>query len=196
MAEESGSTLGAVSKVVPSIYYDLIARVCAGVPFLVVLLWPHRNLFGEITWSKLAILLGAGYVVGMLLTPLSLPWLLVHGLKRYGFRLKGINFKEGESGTDEIAAKDKEAGETLSKMQAEALLCENLFSGFALLLILNRWCFTIPLISCCDTSLCVGILLLLGVCSVHRILAYITRETRLRRMLCQRPARQCARSDN
>ena len=58
VAEEAGG-LASLTKVVPSIYYDLIARVCAGVPFMAVLLWDKRSEFGEVSWSKLALLLGA-----------------------------------------------------------------------------------------------------------------------------------------
>ena len=37
-----------LGSIIPSLYYDLIARVCAGVPLLVLLLWQQRELFAPL----------------------------------------------------------------------------------------------------------------------------------------------------
>ncbi len=94
MAEEPG-VLEGLGKVIPSIYYDLIARVCAGVPFLAVLLWECRTALGEMTWAKLILLLGAGYVVGLVLTPLSLPWGMIQLLVRWRCKMPVWNLQKG-----------------------------------------------------------------------------------------------------
>jgi hypothetical protein len=176
MAEETGGFEG-LGKVIPSIYYDLIARVCAGVPFLAVLLWDERTAFGDPTWSKLALLFGAGYVAGLVLTPLSLPWVPVHVLLRRKLKMP-LNLDTGASLTDDIASRNRDAGETLAKMQAEAVLCENLFGAFLLLIILNA-AVAVPLITKCSVLCRILILAGLGVCSLHRIIAYVVRENRL-----------------
>jgi hypothetical protein len=126
MADEPGALEG-LGKIIPSIYYDLIARVCTGVTFLAAILWDHRGLFGEISWSTLTVVLGAGYIVGLVLTPLSLPWGLVQFAVRYVLKMPKWDWRE----VDQIASKNKEAGSTLAKMQAEAVLCQNLFSAFS-----------------------------------------------------------------
>ena len=82
MPDES-APLQSVSKLVPSVYYDLIARVCAGVPFLALLLWAQRESLRDLVsnaWIGFLLLLGAGYLAGLLLTSLSLLWSVLIGL--------------------------------------------------------------------------------------------------------------------
>jgi hypothetical protein len=177
MAGEPGA-LDELGRIVPSVYYDLIARVCAGVPLLTIILWEKRSAFGEVTWSKLSLLLGAGYIVGLVLTPLCLPWGPVQFLTRRLCKMPPWEWDEGWSLMDQITAKDKEAGATLAKMQAEAVLCQKLFGGFVLLIGLNAM-FPITLISSCGAVYRTLILLLLGICTVHRIAAYVLREKQL-----------------
>jgi hypothetical protein len=43
MADDPGALEG-LGKIIPSVYYDLIARVGSGVLFLAVLLWGHLAL--------------------------------------------------------------------------------------------------------------------------------------------------------
>jgi hypothetical protein len=183
MADESGP-LEAMGKILPGIYYDLIARVCAGVPFLVALLWERKQEFGGLTWVRLTLLLGAGYVAGLLLlTPLSLPWSLVQLLVRRILKMPLKEWRYGPSLYDQIAAKDKEAGTTLVKMQAEAMLCQNLFTAFTVLLVLNgKNVVSVPLLKDCTTLYGVIILLILAGSCVHRITAYLVREKRLHRI--------------
>jgi hypothetical protein len=76
MAEESES-LKSVGGLIPSVYYDLIARVFAGVPLIALMAWvpaePHfwRLELGLGELVEIILILGAGYIVGLLLTPLS-----------------------------------------------------------------------------------------------------------------------------
>jgi hypothetical protein len=179
MAEEPGG-LGGIGNLIPSLYYDLIARVCAGVPFLGVLLWDYRGKFGSVTWSKLTLLLGAGYVLGLILTPLSAPWDLVQLLVRKVLKTP-FDWKEGASGGDEVDKKDKAAGATIAKMQAEAVLCQNLFTAFLVLVIINTE-HKLTLIACCTIFCRSLILLVLALCAFQRTIAYLAREKRLHRI--------------
>src|SRR5579862_2372823 len=82
MADDSGPLLS-VGQLVPGVYYDLIARVCAGVPFLVLLLWEDRYSLKDLApnaWVGFLLLMGAGYLAGLLLTPVSVLWNIVIGL--------------------------------------------------------------------------------------------------------------------
>lgn len=88
------------------------------------------------------------------------------------------DLKCGPTLTDQIAAKDREAGATLMKMQAEAVLCEDLFGAFLLLIILNP-VLQVTLINRCSTGCRILILVALGIGAVHRIVASVGRENRL-----------------
>ncbi len=71
MPEEKGALEG-LGKIIPGAFYDLIARVGSGIPLLAAVAWdPHAG-FCEITVANLVLLVGAGYVVGLVLTPLSM----------------------------------------------------------------------------------------------------------------------------
>jgi hypothetical protein len=177
MADDPGALEG-LGKIIPSVYYDLIARVGSGVPFLAVLLWGHRGSFGEVTWAKLTLVLGAGYIVGLVLTPLSFLWGVLQLLMRRVLKMPTWKWREGPHLSDLISAKNKEAGATLAKMQAEAILCQNLFTAFLWLIIINKFYPFAP-ISGCDTRSRLLILLVLGFSSAHRIGAYLIRENRL-----------------
>jgi hypothetical protein len=177
MADDTGALEG-LGKIIPSVYYDLIARVGSGVPFLAVLLWGHRSSFGEVTWAKLTLVLGAGYIVGLVLTPLSFPWGFLQLIARRVLKMPAWDWREGPHLSDLISAKNKEAGTTLAKMQAEAILCQNLFTAFLLLIIINH-IFPLALISGCCTWCRTLIFLVLGLGSAHRIGAYLIREKRL-----------------
>ncbi|HYE27856.1 MAG TPA: CDP-alcohol phosphatidyltransferase family protein [Allosphingosinicella sp.] len=61
-----------VKGLVPEIYYDMIARIAAGVPFVAILISPN---FAEIervsNFKSFALLFGLGYIAGHLLTTVS-----------------------------------------------------------------------------------------------------------------------------
>jgi len=132
MAEESGS-LSSLGQLIPSVFYDLIARVCPGVAFLVALFWHKRHAIEHLVhnaWVGFFLLLGAGYIAGLLLTTLSLLWTVLIGLPiQCAFNIRINEW----SRNDEIAEVNPEAGTTLAKMQAEATLAQNLLTGFVVL---------------------------------------------------------------
>ena len=69
----------------------------------------------------------------------------------------------------------------MAKMAAEMVLCENLFSGFVLLVLINR-SHPLCVLSLCGSTCQTLILILLAICSAHRIIAFVGRENRLIRL--------------
>jgi hypothetical protein len=147
--EESASPLKDIAHLVPSVYYDLISRVSVGVPFVLAAfycmkseskVWELENNLGKPGFT-LALLL-VGYIAGLLLS--SISYLVEIPLNWWVWR----RFRKSEqthdqfdgqrwSQMDEIAIKNKEMGATLVKMMAETALCENLLTGFLVLLVLG-----------------------------------------------------------
>jgi hypothetical protein len=75
MAEDE-APLKSVGEVVLSLYYDLIARVCAGVPFILLLLNHLAEQLKRLTSAMGAsgtvlLVVLFGYLLGLLLTPLA-----------------------------------------------------------------------------------------------------------------------------
>jgi hypothetical protein len=171
MAEDSG-VLESLGKVIPSMYYDLIARVCVGVPFLVMLLWNPDISLDEITWEKLVLLFGAGYITGLVLTSLTFVFVPVDLAIAVSLKIHINNWQW----TDEISARDKDMGATLAKMHAEKMLCQSLFCAF-LLLILSNWVaiFRIPSLDALPTVYRWAISLMLGFAAIFRAYVYLRR---------------------
>lgn len=136
MAEESGS-LSSLGKLIPSVYYDLIARICPGVGFLLALLWHKIHIFDGLVsnaWIAFFILLGAGYIAGLVLTALSSVYFFSVGwLLR---RCLHVPLDDWH-GNDKISKENPEVGMTLAKMGAEETLAQNLLIGFIILWIVN-----------------------------------------------------------
>jgi hypothetical protein len=129
---------------VPEIYYDVIARLCAGAPFVAVAFWAYPAMR---TLSALALGLVAAfgsYLVGHLLAAISALWnpLLWNRvvLGRFIAGLKLANpfssdsprrvFHELYCRIDLIASRDSNGGAILKKMEAGSQLSDNLLSGF------------------------------------------------------------------
>jgi hypothetical protein len=162
MAEDS-APLVSLAQLIPSVYYDIIARVCAGVPFLVTLLWSQKDKVAKLAlspWVGFLLLLGAGYLTGLVLTSGSLLWDVL-ALQRW-------------SRNDEIAAVDKDAGAVLAKMAAEAALCQNLLTAFVVLLIVNPRVF-VDHVAGYRWAICLSLL----VAAVYRTVVYIRRQSSL-----------------
>jgi hypothetical protein len=146
---KSGVIETAVS-VVPTLFYDLIARVIPGTAFCVALTW--KSYFGEgskigaMSATSLTLLVGAGYLTGMFLTCIS--WLVCEIplwplANRVASCLTGVKDLSGPKqigiDMDKIALRDRVFGNELFKHLAEAVACENTFSGFLLLWIACMW---------------------------------------------------------
>jgi hypothetical protein len=206
MPDESGPLLS-LAQLLPSVYYDLIARVCAGVPFLALVLWTKRqSLDGLVSssWVGFLLLLGAGYIVGLLLTPFTLFWSILIGLptqiilfkkfrealwsrflnKKSADGKKGIvdDFSSLWSQYDEIAKANKEAGTTIAKMAAEATLSQNLLSGFVVLIIADEEkMHLMPSLGDRDAEYRWAIFLALLASAIFRTVAYLGRQDGLYR---------------
>lgn len=165
---------GLVSQI-PSLYYDLIARVLAGAPFALLIVWELRcyvevgSDFPLTGTLLILVLLVGSYLIGLLLTPLcaclSVPVRIAMRPKlstmKYGPRdsdgtdqsrrdaNKGSTEKSRwnviqaseniSQWMDQIGFQHADAGATLAKMQAEAVLCQNLLGGFALVLVAHSY---------------------------------------------------------
>ncbi|HJP18998.1 MAG: hypothetical protein CMD96_03855 [Gammaproteobacteria bacterium] len=140
---------GSVASLIPEIYYDLIARISSGIPFVIVLFW-ETNLYSDnvTTLNKTSVffvVLGAGYLAGTLLTTISaIIHYIVWGFLQLVTRI--LNFETSiptkslreifstlYEKIDMIAKKDQVAGTILKKMEANAGLADNLFSGYLIL---------------------------------------------------------------
>ena len=139
---------------VPEIYYDVIARLCAGVPFVAIALrYSQEPTFNLLTREYLrslpAVTLAvavvfASYLAGHLLASISAIWNLglwhQQVLGRFitnldlATPLDAVSvralFQEVYRRIDYIATRDSNGGALLKKMEAGAQLSDNLFSGF------------------------------------------------------------------
>ena len=198
MADESGP-LGSLSQLIPSVYYDLIARVCAGAPFLVLLLWEDKGSLRDLAsnaWVGFLLLMGAGYLAGLVLTPLSFFWNVLIGLpiqimlnkavtggKRIRLSSLMVTLWPLWSRNDEIAAADKEAGTVVAKMQAEATLCQNLLSAYVVLIIANeKRSYLVPALGDHGSAFRWIVFLGLLAAAVFRTVTYLGRQNNLHRI--------------
>jgi hypothetical protein len=132
-------------------------------------------------WVGFLLLLGAGYLAGLLLTSLSLLWSALIGLPtRIILGVPMAELRRHGSRNDEIAAVDKEAGMTLAKMQAEATLCQNLLSAFIVLVIASETgTFTIPALANHGAGYRWIVLVTLLATALFRTVAYLARQESL-----------------
>lgn len=176
MAEEESESLPALGKIIPEIYYDLIARICAGSPLVVALLWSD-HLLKDFNWTKLLFVLAAGYIVGLVLNPFTLPWISLQSGTRELLGVKRGDWKNGNDIADKLNARNKEVGLLLFKMQAEAVLCQVLFAEFVLIWFCQGRLH--------DKMMELGstlrwtVLAILFVSAAHRTIIYVYREKRM-----------------
>jgi hypothetical protein len=129
---------------VPEIYYDVIARLCAGAPFVALVFWayPAMRALSAVALGLVAAF--GGYLAGHLLAALSALWNpLLWNRFLFGriiSRLKLVNSFSSGSPTllfhelycriDYISNRDSNGGAILKKMEAGSQLSDNLLSGF------------------------------------------------------------------
>jgi hypothetical protein len=162
LTENGAAKKDDVSGLVPEIYYDLIARIAPGVLTTIALLAPHYEeiqrttglKLTELSFTAIFFLVGFGYIVGHLLTTISLainfiicePYLLYLRWKgkppvptslRYPFHSNNTLaiFSELYERIDLISKKDRSGGVILKKMEAGSALTDNLVSGWIVLVI-------------------------------------------------------------
>ncbi|MEA2561408.1 MAG: hypothetical protein QOH06_2912 [Acidobacteriota bacterium] len=194
-----------LGSVISSLYYDLIARVCAGVPLLALLFWQRREFFTLLVHSPAVaflLLLGAGYIAGLLLTPFSFVWsfpLLPFFNARFGLPKASISIDQFKAETsassgaalmstrnDRVAAIDPAAGATLAKMQAEAILCKNLTTAFVLLVVVDLLGLVdVPALNGASSQLLISGFILLWFAALHRTAVYLGRQNLLYKILVE-----------
>jgi hypothetical protein len=189
MAEDE-APLKSFGEVIPSLYYDLIARVCAGVPFILLLvnqqaekLKPLTSAVGASGTVLLMVLFG--YLLGLLLTPLggSLAGPIQLLLKkRVGLeRFKWMDYLlEISRRSDAIAVKDRAMGAAIGKMGAERILCQNLLLGSVIVVIVDMRNGVYQL----DSAVLEGLIVaLLGILVIQRNVAFLLRQSQLYALL-------------
>jgi hypothetical protein len=150
MAEEKSESGGAASilTVIPSIYYDLIARVAPGIALL-LFIDDVREFTRDVKAAQFTLFLVVAYIAGMLLT---LGTILVFWPSKSLSRREAIlkwwtkdyQYYKDAFGTDKdsierndyVGLRRPEAGTVLAKMQAESVLCANLAFGWLVVPIL------------------------------------------------------------
>jgi hypothetical protein len=144
--------LDTITKTVPTLYYDLIARFVPGAASLGVLIWLSPYTLHDVErfthlsgGAFIGALVGAGYLYGLLLTPLG-------GIPEFLLQVSGKSFEHYSPAwiwncVDAIGVQKEEAAAVFGKMAAEVTLCENLLAGVTLAALLNAprvdWCPTL-----------------------------------------------------
>jgi hypothetical protein len=149
--EESGTeTLEKAAGIVPTLYYDIIARIIPGVAFLLALSWKQQtelsNWIKVGSWSVVLFIFLA-YLAGMLLTAVGLvfdfAWYWLSTRLNWLWSPWDIGLK-----IDELFRRNASVGNSVLKMYAETTMFENLLAAIAIcwlyslgahLPIMNHW---------------------------------------------------------
>lgn len=153
-SSKAGDAISTVLNLIPTLYYDLIARVCPGLALLCALLLASgrqteaREFLRSGTAPELVFLLLLGYVAGISLTgvsalwDLSAIWLLdrLDALPAMGNKcfpeMKVIDkVKVFVQRADYVSLTSEAAGRTLGKMYAEVALAQNLLTGILVVML-------------------------------------------------------------
>nr|BFD41216.1 hypothetical protein FFPRI1PSEUD_27150 [Pseudomonas sp. FFPRI_1] len=156
---ESGGGLTSIMNVVPSVYYDLIARICPGMAFWIALSFKYPILPGveqqdvpsAITGALLIMLVILSYVSGIVFSGFAVLWdllsIAVLTCTRNMTELLGLNSRQPlpftrkwkivSKNIDQVAKANEGAGKVLVKAMAEVTLCQNLLTGFVALAVLE-----------------------------------------------------------
>jgi hypothetical protein len=171
-----GASAEKLGELIPSSYYDLVARVIPGIATIIGILWgvqyPLASVKSTTGLGDGALLLaglGCGYIAGLLLTTVAAPifagpaWLLgkyCGTVRRYSHTLLWARI-------DKIDRKNPKAGATLAKMAAEVTLCQNLFTGSLIMLCVSTRRVSVLWVT--------TILILLALTVVHRVVILVRR---------------------
>jgi len=138
---------------VPEIYYDVIARLCAGAPFVAIVFWAYPEM-RTLSAVALGLVVAFGsYLVGHLLSAISGLWnlplwrLILWAATKLKLKITLKNdfdstsplvvFHELYCRIDYISSLDSNGGAVLKKMEAGAQLSDNLLSGFLVLILVR-----------------------------------------------------------
>ena len=131
---------------VPEIYYDVIARLCAGAPFVAIAFWAYPGIRSLPAVALGVVAIFGSYLAGHLLAAVSAVWnpLLwnrwflgkiiakLHLQNRFTSEAPRLIFNELYCRIDYISSRDSNGGAILKKMEAGSQLSDNLLSGFLL----------------------------------------------------------------
>jgi hypothetical protein len=141
--------MDSIKGLIPEIYYDMIARVAAGVPLVAILFSPSFEDVERVSnAATFILLLGFGYIAGHVLTAISTAlnlvlWnpifvRIVQNKAKLRFRFENYNtmrvFDVIYQRIDWAAQKDANSGAIMKKMEAGAALSDNLLSGWLVIL--------------------------------------------------------------
>jgi len=134
---------------VPEIYYDVIARLCAGAPFVALAFWsyPPARVLSAIEVGLISAF--GSYLIGHLLAAVSSVWNLLlwnsvflkifikplHLTNSFSSDSPRSVFNELYCRIDYISSRDSNGGAILKKMEAGSQLSDNLLSGFLVLVV-------------------------------------------------------------
>ena len=134
---------------VPEVYYDVIARLCAGAPFVILLTWRRIAYLDNVKMGVLLILGSylAGHILGtvsavlnaIIWRPFFMKFIVSHIPLENSFSDQSFRFGFHElyKRIDSIGRLDANGGTVLKKMEAGAALSDNLFAGFLILVIVE-----------------------------------------------------------
>lgn len=153
-AEMEARAMNDIKGLVPEIYYDMIARVAAGVPLVAILVSPTiAELEKMSNAASFILLIGLGYIAGHLLTTVSSAWNMIiwrTAIIKFVESAFSLKFKFTEGGPlsvfdvmyqriDWATNESPNSGAILKKMDAGATLSDSLLSGWIFILI-YQWC--------------------------------------------------------
>jgi hypothetical protein len=144
-----------VSGLIPEIYYDLIARVAAGVPLVLIVFSHNRAFFRSINLNVtdgtfFTLVIGFGYLVGHFLATISvgLNWIIWRPrVVRWTLKLIKVEnsfetaarpreiMTELYHRIDLVALENKSGGVVLKKMEAACALTDNLLAAWLLIML-------------------------------------------------------------
>lgn len=139
-----------LTSLVPVVYYDLIARVASGAPFVLIAATVMGIEIWDLEFAFVIIVFGGGYLLGTLLSTLSAivnialwnTWTIraVNRFLQLNRRLSPRAtraFNEVYDRIDRVTGVSRYEGSVLEKMEAGAACADNLFSGVLVLLLLE-----------------------------------------------------------
>ena len=130
------------TEAVPTLFYDLIARIISGCALIIAVSWNEssfKNVVEGASWGSGLLFMMGGYVVGMLLTTfafvLDFAWAkcgkpAMNAANRFlNRKYRHTRLDEVSANIDSISFLNSALGHNLFKMLAEVTLFENLLSG-------------------------------------------------------------------
>lgn len=154
-AEMHGAaSFSSLLNVIPTVYYDLIARICPGMAFWVALsfvspVFGKLSDLGSLSAANLFILIVLSYLSGIVFTGFSIVWdafsLIVFSFSQGMQQLLGLNGSKGLASQwqriaqkmEALAKKSEDPGRIVTKALAEVALCQNLLTGLVVLSIIG-----------------------------------------------------------